>query len=205
MNTTSRHQAPLESTAPTLALFGLLALSMLATRYHHFGNALHLADTSWAVFFVAGFALRPRWMLPALLGLAVAIDIAAVQIDGAAIGGCLTAAYPGLLVAYVALWATGRLAGRDRSRLTSISAGLINAAGWLTLGVLAAFALSNLSFWAWSGQFDAMPLTEYAGRVAGYLGGYLGNTALYALALLATMAAWRSLRQAGPSRSAGVR
>ncbi|MBM3153552.1 MAG: hypothetical protein FJZ96_15320, partial [Chloroflexi bacterium] len=51
----------------TQALIGgsLLAV-MLATRFHHFGDALHLPDASWALFFLAGFYLARVW-LPVLL------------------------------------------------------------------------------------------------------------------------------------------
>ncbi|MGH8472507.1 MAG: hypothetical protein ACREVJ_08675, partial [Gammaproteobacteria bacterium] len=58
--------------APRSALaIGLtLALLMAATRSHHFAATLHLPDASWAVFFLAGFYLRPLWVFPALLALA---------------------------------------------------------------------------------------------------------------------------------------
>src|SRR5690554_3136356 len=45
-----------------------LAVLMAATRSHHFASVTHLPDASWAVFFLAGFYLRPLWVFPALLG-----------------------------------------------------------------------------------------------------------------------------------------
>jgi len=178
------------STRSGLTVFALLAVSMLATRYHHFGSALHLADTSWAVFFLAGLLLPQRWALPALLLLATGIDIAALRMDGNLVGGCLTAAYPGLLVAYAGLWGAGRLARRQGSAAYLSAHGLIATAGWLTLSVLTAFAISNLTYWAWSGSFDAMPLAEYTARVMQYLAGYLVTASAYTavgVAIAATM------------------
>ncbi|MHB9021082.1 MAG: hypothetical protein ACYC3A_04565 [Halothiobacillus sp.] len=175
------------SNALTLGLFVLLVLSMAATRYHHFSSVLHIADTSWAVFFIAGLYLRPRWMFPALLGLAVAIDWVAVWVDGAGMSGCFSPAYPGLLLAYGTLWGAGRLAHTLMMGAQTTSAApstvmvvhILEISGWLTLGVLGAFALSNLTFWAWSGHFAAMPLGEYSGRVIDYLGRYLVITGFY--------------------------
>ncbi|MGC8698464.1 MAG: hypothetical protein ACP5Q0_08295 [Halothiobacillus sp.] len=168
-----------------LIVFGLLALSMAATRYHHFSNLLHLADTSWAVFFIAGYYLRPRWMFPALLSLAVAIDLAAVWVDGTGISGCFSPAYPGLLAAYAALWGAGRWAAMQtlprsaHQAVMGVAIEMLQIAGWLTLGVLAAFALSNLTFWAWSGHFSALSLGDYTDRVIGYLGQYWRVTSFY--------------------------
>ncbi|MHB1229754.1 MAG: hypothetical protein ACYCY3_05495 [Halothiobacillus sp.] len=175
------------SNALTWGLFVLLALSMAATRYHHFSSMLHIADTSWAVFFIAGLYLRPRWMFPALLGLAVAIDLVAVWMDGTGMSGCFSPAYPGLLLAYGALWGAGRLAHTlmmgaqttSATPSTMMAVHILEISGWLTLGVLGAFALSNLTFWAWSGHFAAMPLGEYSGRVIDYLGRYLVVTGFY--------------------------
>ncbi len=170
----------------SLVLFGLLAVSMAATRYHHFSSLLHIADTSWAAFFITGLYLRPRWMLPALLGLAVAIDLAAVWVDGTSISGCFSPAYPGLILAYSALWGAGRLSGMPalssavHQGASGFALSILQIAGWLTLGVLAAFALSNITFWAWSGHFSGLTLGDYTGRVIGYLGRYLSTTALYA-------------------------
>jgi hypothetical protein len=166
---------------------------MAATRYHHFSNLLHIADTSWAVFFIAGLYLRARWMFPALLGLAVAIDLAAVWMDGTGISGCFSPAYPGLLLAYAALWGAGRLAFMHAMPRASHQASMgfaveiLQIAGWLTLGVLAAFALSNLTFWAWSGHFTELSLSDYTSRVMGYLERYLSVTSLYVGGVVATL------------------
>lgn len=178
-----------------LIVFALLAVSMVATRYHHFGSALHLADTSWAVFFLAGLFVRQRWALPALLLLASGVDIAALQLDGSLVGSCLTAAYPGLLLAYAGLWGAGRLARREGSAAYASAHGLIATAGWLVLGVAAAFAISNLTYWAWSGSFGAMSLGEYSGRVMHYFAGYLTTAVGYAALALVTASMIHLLRR----------
>ncbi|HQS03789.1 MAG: hypothetical protein B7Y07_09640 [Halothiobacillus sp. 24-54-40] len=176
-----------------LILFAVLALSMAATRYHHFSSVLHIADTSWAVFFIAGLYLRPRWMFPVLLGLAVAIDLAAVWVDGTGISGCFSPAYPGLLLAYTALWGAGRLTFMQSTPRAAhqtsmgIVVEVLHIAGWLTLGVLGAFALSNLTFWAWSGHFTGLSLGDYTGRVMGYLGRYLSVTSFYVGGVVAAL------------------
>lgn len=176
-----------------LGLFLALALSMVATREHHFSSALHLADTSWAVFLLAGLYLRPRWMLPALLALAVLIDLFAVWQDGLVLSGCFSPAYPGLLLAYGALWGTGRLATRDWMKSTEEQAlwmKLLTLVGWTIAGVLIAFTISNITFWAYSGHFMTMPLTEYADRVNEYVMGYLTATLLYTILTIGGVVGW---------------
>lgn len=163
-----------------LILFAVLVLSMAATRYHHFSAVLHIADTSWAAFFLAGLYLRARWMLAALMGLAVVIDVAAVWTDGLGMTGCFSPAYPGLLLAYLALWGAGRLSRYSMRPNESPFTTILVITGWLVLGVVVAFALSNLSFWLWSGHFADLSLGDYLQRVMGYLEHYMTATGLYA-------------------------
>lgn len=180
-----------------VVLFLLLALSMAVTRDHHFSNALHLADTSWAVFLLAGLYLRPRWMLPALLSLAVAVDLFAVWQDGLVLSGCFSPAYPGLLLAYGALWGAGRLARRDWTRLTAENPNpwmmALTLGGWITLAVLIAFVISNMTFWGFSGHFTSMSLETYASRVDGYLAGYLQTTLLYTAVAIVGVMTWAAI------------
>ncbi len=173
-----------------IAALAVMAISMLATRYHHFSSALHLADTSWAVFFLAGLWLRQLRVLGGLLVLAVAIDLGSVWLDGAAMASCFSPAYPGVLAAYTALWGAGRLAGK---RLTGGSEGTLAELAWVAPALLAgsviAFGISNATFYAFSGQFEAMAAFEYAQRTLPYLGGYLTSAAIYSVIALAAMAA----------------
>lgn len=183
-----------------VGLFLILALSMMATRDYHFSTALHLADTSWAVFLLAGLYLRPRWALPALLGIAVAVDLFAFWQDGAVRIACFSPAYPGLMLAYAALWGAGRLARRDwRSTGASSAQNTpywlvpIELMGWTVAGVVTAFAISNLTFWAFSGHFTTMSLAAYASQVIIYLSGYLSTTAAYILVTLLAIASWSAI------------
>ena len=52
---------------PTLAIALLLAVGMAATRFRHFGSAIHLPDASLAIFFLAGFYLRASVFFVVLL------------------------------------------------------------------------------------------------------------------------------------------
>lgn len=147
---------------------GLMAF-MLATRFHHFGDALHLPDASWAIFFVAGFYLSPLWLLGLL--------VEAVAIDAVAVGWlnvsayCLTPAYAFLLVAYGVLWQGGRWLARRQSIKALLAAGGATA--------VLAFVLSNVSFYWLGGQIGEPNWGEFAAQFMHYLPMYLGVTWLY--------------------------
>lgn len=187
-----------------LTLLALLAVSMLATRYHHFSSVLHLADTSWAVFFLAGLWFRRAAVLGGLIGLAVAIDAGSVVIDGAAMASCFSPAYPGVLLAYAALWGVGRLTGMslERGMPASWVPGLALVAVALPVGVMAAFGVSNATFYAFSGQFDEMSTVEYAARTGGYLWGYLASATTYVSVALVALTGANLLLGAGHRRRA---
>jgi hypothetical protein len=88
-------------------LFPGLVPLVVATRSHPFAGMTHLPDASWAVFFLAGFYLRPAWVFAALLGVAGLSDYLAVSRFGVD-DFCLSAAYAFLLPVYGALWYAGR-------------------------------------------------------------------------------------------------
>lgn len=178
-----------------IAALVVMAISMLATRYHHFSSALHLADTSWAVFFLAGLWFRQLRVLGGLLVLAVAIDLGSVWLDGAAMASCFSPAYPGVLAAYAALWGAGRLAGKRLANGSeNTSASLVWIAGALLAGSVVAFGISNLTFYAFSGQFGSMAAFEYVQRTVAYLGGYVTSAAIYSVVALVGMAATNVVR-----------
>ncbi len=148
-------------------LIGLaLAATMAATRGQQFAPlGQHLPDATLAVFFLAGFYLRPAWAFPALFGVAAAIDIIAVGWGGVS-SYCLTPAYGLLLPAYGAVWAAGRwYAGRheDAARTLPVLAGALLAGG------LAAELFASGGFYLFSGRFETLSLAELAGRLATYL------------------------------------
>jgi len=142
---------------------------MLATRFHHFGDALHLPDASWAIFFIAGFYLSPLWL--------VGLIIEAVAIDAVAVGWlnvsayCLTPAYGFLLAAYGVLWQSGRWLAKRQTL-----GALIGAAG---ISVVLAFVMSNVSFYWLGGQVAQPNWTEFGAQFMRYMPMYLGVAWLY--------------------------
>lgn len=159
---------------PGLMLLGLAVL-MVATRYHHFGSAIQLADASLAVFFLAGFYLAGWLALPVLLALAGVVDYAAIHFGGVS-DWCVTPAYWFLIPTYAAMWFGGRWYARK------------HAMHWRSLPVLAAalavattlaFVISNGSFYLFSGRYESLSLMQYAESTLQYFAPYLGMTALY--------------------------
>lgn len=133
------------STPQRIAIFAVLALAMIATRFHHFAA---VPDASWAVFFIAGFYLRgsARWAFPLLMALAVIVDILVITGQGLDFWShyCVSPAYWMLLPAYAALWFGG-------SWLRSRYAGI----GFATLGrlVLAVIVSATLCYLVSNGGF----------------------------------------------------
>lgn len=162
--------------APRTQTFIGLALMavMLATRFHHFGDALHLPDASWALFFLAGFYLSPLW-LGALMLQAVAIDVAAIGWMGVS-GYCLTPAYAALQLAYVVLWAGGRW---FRAHGVQALSGLPALAGAVLGSGLVAFALSNGAFYWWGGRVAEPNWAQFVQTWVDYAPAYLGILVLY--------------------------
>jgi len=152
---------------------GLMAF-MLATRFHHFGDALHLPDASWAIFFLAGFYLSPAW-LAALLLQAVAVDAAAVGWMGVP-DYCITPAYAALQVAHVVLWRGGRwLRNHYREDLAGLRH--LAAAGLMAVGL--AYFIANASFYWLGGRVAEPGMGEFLSQLLHYLPSYLGINALY--------------------------
>jgi len=167
----------------------LLAAAMWLTRSHHFATLTSLPDASWAAFFVAGL-LGTRWPVPAALLLnAVVIDYLALL--GGVSDYCVTPAYPFLAPTYFALWAAGSWAALQPP---ASARSIARTALALAIGVAAAFLISNASFYALAGYFDAMPALRYAESVARYFPSFLESTAIYTLVAVLVSFAWRSLR-----------
>lgn len=179
-------------TAKHQGMVGLmLAVLMLVTRWHHFGDALHLPDASLAIFFVAGMLLPGALAFGALLLEAGAIDWIATSVGGVS-DWCLSPAYWFLIPTYGVLWAAGRGYARvHRQRVRT----LLPLCGALLVATSIAFLISNGSFYALSGRFPDMSWTEYAARVAKYYPPYLMSAFVYVAAgafVYAVFAAWRS-------------
>ncbi|RDZ29574.1 hypothetical protein [Lysobacter silvisoli] len=146
------------------SLFTALAALMVATRFHHFGNALHLPDASMAVFFLGGLWLRRHLGFAAFLTVAVAIDWIAIQAQGKSFFAhyCVTPSYAFLLLAYAALWYGGRwyaprLQTTPRALFGALVAGLAAAA--------VSFLISNAAFYWLGGRYEDPNFAQYLSRV----------------------------------------
>lgn len=143
------------------ALALLFALVMMATRFKHVGDMLHLPDASMAVFFLGGVYLRRHWMFALMVVLAVVLDWVSISYAGVS-DFCITAAYAFLPLAYAVLWYAGRwyaprLGGDPRS--------LVVAFGVALLAAIASFAISNGSFYWLGGRYPDPHFAEYVARL----------------------------------------
>lgn len=143
------------------ALALLFALVMMATRFKHFGDMLHLPDASMAVFFLGGVYLRRHGAFVAMLLLAVALDWVSITYAGVS-DFCVTAAYAFLPLAYGVLWYAGRgyapkLTGQPRS--------LAGAFGVALLAAVVSFAISNGSFYWLGGRYPDPNVAQYLARL----------------------------------------
>jgi hypothetical protein len=166
----------------------LIAL-MVLTRFHHFGDVLHLPDASLAVFFFAGF-YRKRMFFGFLLALAALIDYLAIE-NGTS-GWCVTPAYVFLIPTYAVMWFAGRYCLTFKAMKI---AELVKSAGLLTLATSAAFAISNGSFYLFSSRYEDLSLGEYFVRVAQYYPSYVSFALIYVVAGFAIVKLFKSLPQ----------
>jgi len=162
----------------------LIAL-MTLTRFHHFGDVLHLPDASLAVFFFAGF-YRKKILFGFLLALAALIDYVAIQ--GGTSSYCVSAAYVFLIPTYGVMWIAGRYAATLNN---STPASLAKSFGLLSIAVIAAFMISNGSFYLFSGKFPDMAWGDYLQRVAKYFPLYAVSAVIYVLVGYAITKAWK--------------
>ncbi len=158
-----------------LVLSFALALLMLATRTDHFGSSLSLPDASLAVFFLAGFYLRGKFVFPLLLAEAGLIDYVAIAHFGVS-DFCVSPAYVFLIPAYAAPWAAGFWL---RRRLDWNWRSLAPLTGALFAGVFLAFLFSNGSFYWLSGRYPDPNWSQYVERGMHYFPPYLSGAFLY--------------------------
>jgi hypothetical protein len=153
----------------------LIAL-MVLTRFHHFGDVLHLPDASLAVFFFAGF-YRKKVLFFFLLAMAALIDT--IAIENGTSSWCVTPAYVFLIPTYAVMW----FAGRYCSILKPMNiAQLSMQFGLLILAASAAFAISNGSFYLFSGRYTDLSWGQYFSRIAQYYPFYVGSVLIYTVA-----------------------
>lgn len=170
-----------QSTTVFYSLFACLAAVMVATRFKHFGDALHMPDASMAVFFLGGVHLRRHAAFVAYVALAVLIDEISIHYLGIS-DFCMTAAYAFVPLAYAVLWYAGRLASRQvaatpRALAITFAAGVVAA--------ILSFALSNGSFYWLGGRYAHPHVGEYLARLVQWGPLFVRTTATYlAVALL---------------------
>ncbi|MEC8009370.1 MAG: hypothetical protein VX185_01200 [Pseudomonadota bacterium] len=169
----------------SLIVIALLSFVMLVTRFPFGGEAMHLLDASWAIFFILGrLNIEAPLKLVGFLWfatLAWGIDVWAVQGDYTS-AYCMTTAYLGMPVAYAALtmiggWSQGQhIAGFTAGQMTRGHLGFVIS---VALATFAAFIISNFFFFQWSGYFETMPAIKFAESVARYYPHYLLTTFFY--------------------------
>ncbi|MFC3609375.1 hypothetical protein [Stutzerimonas tarimensis] len=170
-----------------------LAILMAMTRGSHF-DAVNLPSASWAVFFLAGVLLQPRWAFPALFLLASVLDFIAVGWQG--VGGyCMSPAYWMLIPAYGSLWLGGRLYSQLHFEHPASLAGL---AGSAASSAFVCYLFSGGGYLYLSGRYPDPSLSQLGERIATYYPSHLGNLMLYvgiAAVLYAGLHAAALLRQ----------
>lgn len=169
----------------------LLALTLMVTRFHHFGSAMNLPDASLAVFFLAGLAGLGRAGFWGLVLAAVLTDAAAVGIGGVS-AYCLSPAYVFLLPTYAVMMAGGQWVRKARGSERAVR--LLLAVPGTTI---AAHAISSFSFYLFSGKVTAVDAATYALAVIGEWPAYLGSTAVYVALAMAFSAVFGALRGEG--------
>jgi hypothetical protein len=173
----------------------LIALIVL-TRFHHFGDILHLPDATLAVFFFAGF-YRKKALLGFLLILAGLIDYAAFQ-NGVS-DWCVSPAYAFLIPTYAAMWFAGRYCATYNDMKVME---FVKSVGFLVLAASVAFAISNSSFYLFSGRFEDLSFVDYFVRVAIYYPSYVGVSIVYGVVGLAALKLINVLSQLKSSHKA---
>ena len=155
-----------------IALVALLAV----TRIGHFGGIATPPDASLAVFFLLGlWVASARWLVVALLAAAASDALAIAQ---GASSYCLTPAYPFLIPTYGVLWGAGRATCVYAARWHGWLRALVLGVALLTSTAIA-FLVSNASFFALSGYFEAMPAGDFVRAVSPYFRPYLTGAAAY--------------------------
>lgn len=173
-----------------------LAILMVATRGNHVGSIHAMPSSSWAVFFLAGALLRPRWAFAAFFVLAVVVDFSSMSLER--IGStCLSPAYWMLLPAYALLWGAGRLYARFHVDRFST---LLRLVPLLVVTSLLAYQFSGGGFYLLSGSETDPSLAGYVDRVIKYAPQRLTHLSIYVLGAFALRGAWLALGRNGLAR-----
>lgn len=146
-------------------MIGAVLIALLfITRGDHITSLSNLPAASLAVFFLAGFYLRAKWMFSALLAICFGIDFYAITAGGVS-SFCVSPAYGFLVPAYAALWFAGRWFSKQYS--FSFSA-LLPFAASVSVGAIISELLSSGGFYFFSGRFAETSLAVFGERLATY-------------------------------------
>jgi len=160
-----------------VAVAALFALVMIGTRFHHFGDWLHLPDASMALFFLGGIYLRKHLLFVAFVALAVLVDWYSVSYAGVS-AFCITLAYSFLPLAYAVLWYAGRAVaprfdGSLRSHVVVFVALLVSAS--------LSYMVSGGSFYFQGGRYPNPTFADYGVRLMTWGPLFVRTTACYVL------------------------
>ena len=164
MNTLTKNQ--------TWLIAGLLLLILVVTRAHYF---THIQDASWAIFFLLGFYVRKVIGFPIFWLVAFAVDLITIEAKGGQ-SYCFTVSYPFLIPAYASLWFAGRwFAGHYSEDLKGFAYFVIAA----VVGLTVCDIISSGGFYWFSGRFENVNFSEFAGRIARFLPMFMKTTVIY--------------------------
>ena len=148
---------------------------LIITREYHFASWHSLPGATWAVFFIAGVYLKPKWTLPLLLLLTWTLDFSAFK-WGSASDFCLTPAYAFLLPAYSSLWLAGYWYSKHYHFSFRTLPLLIFS---VFIGAFFCELFSSGGFYLFSGYFSQPNLTEFIARELIYFPAYLFSLYFY--------------------------
>lgn len=168
-------------------VIGAVLVALMVASRGHFVPALRsaLPSASWAVFFVAGIYLRPRWVIAGLLLLAVLLDCMAIG-WGNVSDYCVSVAYAALIPAYGTLWLAGRWFARSATEGTRDIA-LLGATALSATAVCE--VISSGSFYYYSGRFADPTLGGFGERLVQYFPHSLASMAIWVTLAALTHAA----------------
>lgn len=154
---------------------GGLVMLMVVTRGHYTAPLFHLQDATWAVFFLAGVYLTPRWVFLPLCAVAALVDWIAISWGGVS-GFCVTPAYAMLLPAFASLWLGGRWFARHYSEAPKA---LLSLVSLVLICAFMAELLSSGGFYFFGGRFAEPSLAVFFQRILAYFPNSLGAMAIY--------------------------
>ena len=156
----------------TWLVAGLLLSILIITRAHFI---THIQDASWAIFFMLGFYVRNVLGFPIFWLVAFAVDLITIQAKGGQ-SYCFTISYPFLIPAYASLWSAGRwFAGNYSENLK----GFIYFVAAALVGITVCDIISSGGFYWFSGRFENVNFSEFAGRIARFLPMFMKTTVMY--------------------------